>query len=178
MEHTGQKEKFAILLDSAVGYKPSSWKEDTKDWVLGKQFTEKSIIGGTLLEALSEKEILVLASQFEPILNYKVISSEVSLHCKPKQIRTLNVEEVQYLQAVKSCNCRLEALPKLEWIGSLYIGSGAYLDMPAISNHPVKITILYIGNLPSADYLGTWFGVELLVSMLCVLCAYDITKNL
>ena len=164
-----QKKRFAILLDSATGYKQSTWKEDTKDWVLGKQFIEKTVIGGTLLEALSEKEILVLAPRFEPILNYKVLSSEVSLHCKPKRIRTLSAEEVGYLQAVKSCNDRLEALPKLDWIGSLHIGSGVYLDIPTVFNHPVKVTIRYIGSLPSADSLGTHFGVELLVSMLFVL---------
>lgn len=175
MEHTSQKEKFAMLLKSAVGYKQSSLLTDTMDWMLGKQFIEKPIIGGTLLEALSDKEILVLAPQFDPILNYKILSSDqqvVSLHCMPKWIRRLSAVEVGYLQAVKSCNDRLEALPKLDWIGSLHVGSSAYLDMSAIFKDPVKVTILYIGNLPSTDYLGTYFGVELLVSVLCVLCAY------
>ena len=171
-----EKQRYAILLDSTVGYKQPSWFKDTKDWVLGKQkqYTEKNVVSGTLLEALSDKEIVVLAQQFDPILNYKVISTDhpIWLHCEPKQLKSLTVEEVKYLLPVKSCYDRLnEALPKLDWIGSLTVGVGAYLNMPAVINQPLKVTIRYVGSLPptgEGECLGTFFGVELLVSVLCM----------
>ena len=161
--------QYAILLNSAVGYKESSWyKEpswykDVKDRVLGKQLIEKHIIGGTLLEALSEKEILVLAPRFNPVLNYKTISS-VYIYCKPKQVKKLSYEEMKYLQAVKNCNDRLEALPKLDWIGCLTDGTDVFLNIPTVFGHPIKGTIRYVGNLPGPDHCGTYFGLELLVS--------------
>ena len=130
-----------------------------------KQFSEKNIRSGTLLEALMEKEILLLAQHFDPILNYKVLSSEhvVWVHCKSKQVKGLSYEEMKYLQAVKGFNDRLEALPKLDWIESLAPGSGVFLYIPAIFSHPVKVTIRFVGSLPGGDHVGTYFGVELLV---------------
>ena len=164
-----QTPKYAILLDSAVGYKEPGLLKDAKDFVLGKpkQYSQKNIISGTLLEALSEKEILLLAPHFDPILNYKVLSSDptVWLHCTSKQVKRLNHEELKYLQAVKSFNGRLKALPKLDWIGSLHVGSGVYLNIPTVYGRLLKVTIRYIGSLPSEDHLGTNFGVELLVSI-------------
>ena len=163
--------RYAILIDTTVGYKEPSWLKDAKDWVFGKQrqYSEKNVISGTLLEALSEKEILLLAQQFEPILNYRVLSSEhtIWLHCKPKQIKGLSYEEMKYLQAVKACNDRLEALPKLDWIGSLTPGSGCFLSMPTVYAHPIKVTIRSVGDLPGGDHFGTHFGIELLVSVMC-----------
>ena len=161
--------QYAILLDGTVGYKGPSWLMDAKDWVFGKQkqFIEKNVISGTLLEALNEKEILLLAQQFDPILNYKVLSLEhtIWLHREPKQTKGLSYEEMKYLQAVKSCNDRLEALPKLKWIGSLTLGSRALLNMPTVFNHPIEVTLRYIGSL--LDHCGTYFGVELMVSVMC-----------
>ena len=164
-----QTPKYAILLDSAVGYKEPGLLNDAKDFVLGKpkQYSQKNIISGTLLEALSEKEILLLAPHFDPILNYKVLSSDptVWLHCTSKQVKRLNHEEMKYLQAVVDSNDRIEALPKLDWIGDLNVGAGVYVYLPIIFSNSVKVTIRYVGSLPSETHLGTYFGVELLVSI-------------
>lgn len=172
MTGSNKNQKYAILLESAVGYKEPSWIEYARDWRLGKgkQFSEKNVVGGTLLEALSEKEILVLAPHFDPLLNYKVMFSDhvVWLHCNPKQIQMLNFEEIKYLQAVKSCNDRLDALPKLDWIESLILGTGAFVNMPTVFGHPVRVTVRYVGDIPGGE-LGTYFGVELLVSILCIM---------
>ena len=167
-----QAHKYAILLNSTVGYKVPSLLKDAKNFVLGKpkQYSQKNIISGTLLEALSEKEILLLASHFDPILNYKVLSSDhtIWLRCESKHVKGLTQEELKYLQAVEGFNDRVEALPKLDWIGSLHEGSGAFLNMPTVFGCPIKVTIRYIGSLPNGDNSGTHFGIELLVSVLTV----------
>ena len=167
-----EKRRYAILLDSTIGYKHPSWLKDAKDWILGKQkqYYEKNVVSGTLLEALSDKEIVVLAQQFDPILNYKSLTVDhaIWLHCEPKQIRELTVEEMKYLLAVKTCYDRLDALPKLDWIGSLAIGVGAHLNIPTVFGHPIRVTIRYVGSLPpngEGECSGTFFGVELLVSI-------------
>lgn len=134
-----------------------------------KQFIEKNIISGILLRALTEKEVLSLAPYLDPISNYKVMHPDhVSwVHCTPKEIKALSYEEMKFLQAVKNCNDRLNALPKLDWIGSLHLGSGAFLDMPTVFTQQIKVIIRYIGSLADGEP-GTFIGVELLVSILFI----------
>ena len=177
--------QYAILLDTTIGYiyKEPSWLKNAKDWVFGKQkqYSKKNVISGALLEELSEEEILLLPQQFDLTLNYKVLYSEhtIWLYCEPKQIKQLSYKEMKSLQAVKSFNDRLEGLSKLDWIGSLTPGSDCFLSIPTAFDRPVKVIIRYVGSLPSPDRCGTYFGVELLVSMECVhrysiICIYKL----
>jgi len=166
------KPRYAILLDSRIGYKDMlSWWEETKTLITGKEYDKVRVIPGSLLESIPDSEVVELAKNFDPVLNFKVISSDmnanaVRLHCgsHDENVKELTFTQMLYLQAVKTMADRIAALPKLKWIESLHDGSGALLNMPTAFPQPIKVAVRYVGKVPVKGEEGIQFGVELIVS--------------
>ena len=159
--------RYAILLDSQVGYKDTiSWWEGAKTMITGKEYDKIPLLPGLLLESIPYSEVVGLAN---PPFNFEVISSDtntVRLFCESCNVKELTFHQMQYLQAVKTLVDRITALPKLKWIESLRVGSGALLNMPTAFPHAIKVTVRYVGKVPVKGEQGIKFGIELIVSAL------------
>ena len=166
MSGTESRKRYAILLEAQTGWKfPSSLWEEAKAMFTRKEYEWVNVLSGRLLEILEDSEVGILADCIQPPPNYRIISDpSVKIYCKSQWIRELTAMEVKFLQAVESYIDRIKALPKLEWIQSLRVGSGAYVCMPPTFECPTRVTIRFIGEIPIEGKQGTYLGLELLVS--------------
>ena len=153
---------YAILLEDRYGYKETGPLKDFKSWAVGKPYTDRIVLAGSLLQILTDDEVAPLAHYFQPPPNYKVLGESVKIYCDGAWIHPLSTRQRDLLLAVKSANDRITVYQNLEWVEQLQEGSKVYVKVHDVCE-PVRATVHYIGKLPGEN--GIQFGVELLSSV-------------
>ena len=132
-------------------------------WTLGLTTKSKqiSVLRGELSEALPEAE---QPADLTKVALVGIECKSLRLECPMKDMARLSEEETNLLLAITSPEGRYKAYKDREHMAfgqQLSIGSDVWVEVEGITQI-LPGTVWYKGVLP--PNLGTWFGVELIVS--------------
>jgi len=167
-------EQYALLVEKVEGYKKCL---SDNDYPLS--YENITIPVGSFVKHLLPKDIAAIRAAYKLKVNYSVNSScskdkcGALLYASSDQLYQLKIKHKDLLLAVDLTD-RIDMLQKLCWVEYLVVGSEVYTTIDTIPI-PVKGVVRFIGELSGVE--GIRFGIELLVSAMCVLLFHNLIQK-